>query len=107
MFKKEPAIIIGAIIAFLQILLAAFANNADTVMNGTTNDSIQGLAQMPAIVGASPGWMTWAMPVLTMLGSWFIRRKVYPVEKIRDAGFSPSMIKKRAADPSVATATGE
>lgn len=78
-FGREPVLIVSA--------LAAIAQGA---MMLWTNDS--------TITQPDMGWL---VPIMTILGGWMGRQRVVPVEKIRDAGFSPSAIDARADDPDV------
>jgi len=76
MLGREPAVIIAVIAAILQAAWLFWTGDVDASA-------------------------TWALPVATVLGGLLTRRKVIPVETVKDAGLSPTAVKDRAEDPAV------
>lgn len=86
MFGREPVLIASALIAIVQGVWMIAANDATISLIG---------------------WEAWLVPVLTMIGGWIGRRKVMPVETIKEAGLSPRAVKERAKDDAIPAHRGE
>lgn len=74
--KKEPAVLIAAIMAIVQGIWIFVSGNTEVSLD-------------------------WLMPVLTLAVGFITRSKVMPVETIRDAGMTPAEVNELAADPNV------
>ena len=76
MLGREPAVIIAFLAALIQAGWLLYTGDVDATA-------------------------TWAVPVATVLGGLLTRRKVIPVETVKDAGISPREVKERAKDPGI------
>lgn len=76
--NREPVLLVAAIVALLNLALHYFDIAVDT-------DALEGLVSSALVIA----------------GAILARRKVMPVETVRQAGLSPAQVKQDAADPSV------
>jgi len=83
MLKKEPAVILAA--------LAALAQCVAIVVTGNPEADIS----------------AWAMPLLTILAGLLTRGRVTSENTVRQAGYTPDELVKRAENPSVRPAEEE
>lgn len=80
--NREPAVIIATIAALLQAAWLFWTGDVDASA-------------------------TWALPVATVIGGLLTRRKVIPVETVKDAGISPTAVKIAADNPHIPAHKGE
>lgn len=76
MFGREPVIIIAALAALIQGI-AIFLFSDTTISQEAIG--------------------TWLAPLITLIASFFARRKVMPTKTIEEAGHIPEMISAKAA----------
>lgn len=74
--KREPAVLIAALMALVQSVVI--------FVTGDTTASV-----------------SWLLPILTVVAGLLTRSQVVPVETILDAGITPAEVKVLAADPAV------
>ena len=79
MFGREPILIATALAAILQGAWMLYTGD---------------------ITVTAPGAEV-LLPILTVLAGLLGRRKVMPVQTLKDAGLNPEAVKARAADPAV------